>query len=96
MFPYPKLLDMYIYIYVHYTIPFPGSELFHPFQDPQMQERGLDVLRLLSTRRDAVTQQLCRDETFVPAAPWKNPSGNVWENDVHIGCKNEKIIKDWI
>jgi len=40
-----------------------------------MQERGLDVLRLLSTRRDAVTQQLCRDETFVPAAPWKNPVG---------------------
>eukprot|EP00435_Cladocopium_sp_Y103_P072814 s17_g41.t1 len=38
---------------------------FH--EDPQMQERGLDVLRLLSTRRDAVTQQLCGDGTFVPA-----------------------------
>lgn len=49
------------------TVPILARALRNYPEDPQMQERGLDVLRLLSTRRDAVTQQLCRDETFVPA-----------------------------
>ena len=51
---------------VHYK---PSVRVY--LQDPPMQERGLDVLRLLSTRREAVTQQLCEDVSFVPAVPWK-------------------------
>jgi len=40
-------------------IPFLSRALRNYPEDPQTQERGLDALRLLATRRETVTQELC-------------------------------------